>query len=67
MAVRLTVNVSDQTYESITALSRQRGMPLNELIRRAVALYKAYQEELVRNGQRLATTPDGKELVIVRA
>ena len=67
MAARLTVNISDELYAALGALSSKRGLPFNEIIRRAVALYKAYQEELARNGQRLTTTPDGKELVIVPA
>ncbi len=66
MAARLTVNISDELYAALRVLSSKRDLPLNEIVRRAVALYKEVQTDLARHGERLDTTVDGNAFVIVR-
>lgn len=65
MAVQLTLKVSDETYACMKELSKQRDVPLNEVVRQILAYYAGLQVELAHHGQRLTSTADGKELIIV--
>jgi predicted DNA-binding protein len=43
--IRLSVNMSRETAESLTKLSRRQGVTKTEVIRRAVALMQFIQDE----------------------
>lgn len=66
MAVQLTLKVSDETYARMQELSRRLGVPLNEVVRLALALYVGLQVALARHERRLTLSADGAELIIVR-
>lgn len=52
MAVRLTVKVSDSTYETLSELAKRDETTMTDIIRRSVAVYR-YVDEASREGDRV--------------
>jgi predicted DNA-binding helix-hairpin-helix protein len=55
MAVRLNVNINNETETALKKLAAKRGTSVTEIVRRAVAIYEYLEDE----------TSDGKKVQLV--
>lgn len=53
MAVRLSVNINDETEQALKELAERRGTTVTEIVRRAVSVYKFVEDEVGRDGKAL--------------
>jgi predicted transcriptional regulator len=57
--MRHSLDLSPESNEALSALAKQRGISLSEVLRRALALYKA-AEEAKTNGKKLCAVVGNK-------
>ncbi len=58
MPHRTTVTFADPTWQTIESLSRESGMPMSEVIRRALSMYRWYRSARSM-GQHVLVERDG--------
>jgi hypothetical protein len=51
MAVRLNVNINDETEAALKEMALKRGTTVTEIVRRAVSVYKYVDEEVLDEGK----------------
>lgn len=64
MAVRLTVKVSDSTYEMLTDLATRDETTMTDIIRRSVAVYK-YVDEAARDGDKVVVRDKNNQETLI--
>lgn len=58
-SVRLSVNLSVKSAESITDLMDRKDVKLTEAVRRAIAVWKFVEDEVAAGNQLAVVEPDG--------
>lgn len=64
---RLNVNLNMATADALKGLSADLGVPMTEVVRRAISIYAFVDDERARGNQILIAEPDGtcRELVML--
>jgi hypothetical protein len=58
-SVRLSVNLSVESAETLRALIRRKGLTITEGVRRAIAVWKFVEDENSNGNQLAVIEPDG--------
>lgn len=56
---RLSVNMNDATRDALVELAKRHSDSYTETVRRAISLYKFFQDEVDAGGKVYIKTPDG--------
>lgn len=56
---RLSVNMNDATRDALVELAKRHSDSYTETVRRAISLYKFFQDEVDNGGKVYIKTPDG--------
>lgn len=63
MAVRLNINLSDESAAVLKELAERNGITITEAVRRSVAMYKFIDEEIRVKKRRLQTVDEANDRV----
>ncbi|MDI3330687.1 MAG: CopG family transcriptional regulator [Micrococcus sp.] len=55
---RLSININDQTADALREISHTKGLTITETVRRAVSVYKFFEDELAA-GRKIQTMRTG--------
>jgi hypothetical protein len=61
MAVRLTVNLSDEVAQALRELAEKRGTTVSEALRRAISTEKFINDKIEKGERVLLEDPDGNK------
>jgi hypothetical protein len=64
-SVRLSVNLSVESAETLKALIRRKGLTITEGIRRAIVVWKFVEDESSKGNQIAVIEPDGSKTTVV--
>jgi predicted DNA-binding helix-hairpin-helix protein len=60
VAVRLNININEDTRDALKDLAERRQITVTEVVRRCVSVYKFIEDEAVDGNRKLAIEVDGK-------
>ncbi len=63
---RVNVNFSDDAYETLKEIARNRNKTISEVLRDAIALEQWYEETKREGGRVIVELQDGREREVVR-
>lgn len=63
---RVNVNFSDDAYEALKEIARNRDKTISEVLRDAIALEQWYEETKREGGRVIVELQDGREREVVR-